>query len=180
MPDVTDLIKKDHRAVEQLFSRFESSGDAQIAMQVCDELTIHAQLEEQLVYPATEKRVDAELTEHGEHEHDEMKKHISRIRAGQGDLRQHMSELQKIVQDHVQEEETELLPKAEQKLGGELERIGEKWQVRKQQLQGTDGRGDLADKKKDELLEMAKEADITGRHDMRKDELVEALERNAR
>ena len=55
-PDAIALLKADHRAVEELFEKFEkASGDGRkrgIAEKICMELTIHAQIEEEIFYPA--------------------------------------------------------------------------------------------------------------------------------
>ena len=61
------LLKEDHRTVEALFKRFEKAGDEaykekqEIAEQIIKELSIHAAIEEQLLYPAARARGDAAL-----------------------------------------------------------------------------------------------------------------------
>src|SRR5688572_28150418 len=80
MPSALDLLKTDHRAVEQLFEQFERTRDFGIAQQICNELTVHAQVEEELVYPVLEA-VDPELEGHAEAEHEEAKGLIARIEA---------------------------------------------------------------------------------------------------
>jgi hypothetical protein len=54
--DAIALLKADHRQVEELFEAFASSDSdeekAGLAESICDALTIHAQIEEELFYPA--------------------------------------------------------------------------------------------------------------------------------
>ena len=58
--DAVALLKEDHRTVEDLFARFEkASGDGrkqELATEICTELSIHAQIEEEIFYPACENR----------------------------------------------------------------------------------------------------------------------------
>src|SRR5689334_21241680 len=53
--DAVALLKADHREVERLFGQFEKAKDEgrkqQLAEQICMELRIHTQIEEELVYP---------------------------------------------------------------------------------------------------------------------------------
>jgi hypothetical protein len=78
------------------------------------------------------------------------------------------------VTHHVQEEENEVLPKLAQELGTErMESLGEQLQEAKGQQQGTDG--DLDDLSKSELYERAQAANISGRSNMTKEQLKEAL-----
>ena len=71
LPDVIELIEKDHREVEQLFSKFESTRDLSIPSEICDELDRHAAGEEQVVYPAIEAEVPSgkQFVQEGVEEH---------------------------------------------------------------------------------------------------------------
>lgn len=118
MADIVELIEKDHREVEALFAQFKQSPSKDIAMQICTELDKHSVGEEQTIYPAMES-VDKDLVKEGEEEHAEAKQLIGRIKNTTDD--QHLSELvtelEGAIQHHVQEEESEFLPKARQALG---------------------------------------------------------------
>ncbi|MDY0067954.1 MAG: hemerythrin domain-containing protein, partial [Steroidobacteraceae bacterium] len=53
--DAVALLKQDHRTVETLFSEFENAEESEqssIAEKVCQLLTVHAQIEEEILYPA--------------------------------------------------------------------------------------------------------------------------------
>jgi hemerythrin superfamily protein len=133
MADVVDRIEHDHREVEGLFAEFDATGDAAIADKICDELAIHTAAEESAVYPviATELSDGEEIAGEAEHEHDEARQLIGRIRNTRDPehLADLMGQLKKAIQHHVHEEETEMLPKAREELpAAELEDLGEKFE----------------------------------------------------
>jgi hypothetical protein len=192
VPDAIQLLNQDHRTVEELFSEFERSESWEICEQICMELEVHAQIEEEIVYPALAK-IDRELEKEAEKEHQEAKQLIARIRrGGEGadNLTDLMLELKQAIEHHVEEEESEAWTKLRDGLGTEeLEQLGTQLEERKQALTGemagtTSGgggsggsQGRLVDLTKEELYEKAKEAGIDGRSSMTKDELVDALQR---
>jgi len=145
MANAIELIKSDHRKVEQLYKRYQSAnGQTQQKQssipEICHELAIHAQLEEEIFYPAVERKLGregAELVNEALKEHDEMKRAISKLQASTfagPECDRVFQELMKGVQHHVKEEESEMLPQAEQHLRSELDRIGQEMQQKKQQL----------------------------------------------
>ena len=206
MPNVLDLLNTDHREVEQLFAQFESTQDFEIALQICQELTVHAAVEEEIVYPVLE-RIDRSIEQEAEEEHQEAKELITRIEAmspGDPDLVPTVMKLKGAIQHHVSEEEGEAWPKMRAATGTDrLERLGEEVEQRKRKLLGeleqfgetpsstvatetpaTEVRGqasaattDLDSMTRDELYELAKEAGIEGRSSMKKAELKRALSR---
>jgi hemerythrin superfamily protein len=123
MPDVIKLIEQDHREVEGLFAQFKSSPSEDLAMQICNELDLHAEAEEKAFYPAVrEEAPDGEkLIKEGLEEHSEAKQLIGRIKntTDIGHLTELVTELEAAVNHHVQEEESEMLPKAREGLGDE-------------------------------------------------------------
>src|SRR5690348_17333536 len=84
--DAVALLKADHRKVEDLFAQFEAaSGDGKkkaLAEQICMELTIHTQIEEEIFYPACEGKVEEDLLKEAYVEHDGAKVLIGEIEAG--------------------------------------------------------------------------------------------------
>src|SRR5688500_20380541 len=106
MPSATQLLKQDHRTVEQLFEQFQQTRDFTVALQICTELTVHSQLEEELAYPVLED-VDSELERHAEEEHAEAKQLIAKIEsAGRttDEVVQWVTKLKDAVLHHVEEE----------------------------------------------------------------------------
>jgi hemerythrin superfamily protein len=85
-PDAIALLKADHRKVEALFAEFEAAkGDGKkkaLAEQICLELTVHTQIEEDVFYPACEGAVEEDLMKEAYVEHDGAKVLVAEIEAG--------------------------------------------------------------------------------------------------
>jgi hemerythrin superfamily protein len=179
VPDAVELLKQDHRKVEGLFERYQG-GDRNVVKQICDELTLHTTLEEQHVYPLLpEVSGGDQLRQEAEKEHQEVKEAIQKVeQAGSdGDIEQPMQAIIEGVTHHVQEEESEVLPKLAQELGEErMESLGARLQEAKQHGKPSDGENqNLDDLSKSELYERAQAANVTGRSNMNKEQLREAL-----
>jgi hemerythrin superfamily protein len=136
MPDVTQLIQQDHREVEDLFSKFQSTRDGSVASQICEELDRHANAEEQVVYPAIEADVPdgKSMVKEAVDEHKEARQLIGRIRQTQDDghLAELVTELQGAISHHVDEEESEVLPKMREAMSAErLDELGREFESAK-------------------------------------------------
>ena len=196
MPNVIELLNQDHRTVERLFAEFESTQDFDVALQICEELTVHATVEEEIVYPVLE-RVDATLEREAEQEHAEAKQLIARIQTmdpTDGALVPTVLQLKAGIEHHVSEEEGEAWPKMRSAASNRLDELGTAVERRKAELLGhalapgavpTEVRGtatttssDFSSMTKDELYKLAQERDIDGRSKMKKDELIAALSRH--
>ena len=194
MPNVIELLNADHREVEQLFAQFESTQDPSIALQICSELTVHATVEEEIVYPVLE-RIDREVEQEAEEEHAEAKQLIARIRSMSPDDPSFVStvmELKRGIQHHVEEEEGEAWDKLRSGAGSQLDVLGGRVEARKEQLQGggfspapqpTEVRGttvmsgDFASMKKDELLRAGQGAGREGPVEHDQGRAIRALSR---
>ena len=138
-----DLLKQDHRKVDGLFKQFEQAtrGDEkiEIAQQICQELTIHALVEEREFYPRLRDAFDTEgddLIDEAEVEHRTLKQLIAEIDGSTADERlfeANVTVLKEYVQHHVKEEENEIMPKAR---GTDLDlvAIGQRIQKLKERL----------------------------------------------
>ena len=87
--DGLQLLTADHRKVEGLFAAFEKASGAsakeKLVRQICTELKIHAQIEEEIYYPAIRgKVVEADLNE-AYVEHDSAKLLINELEASEPD-----------------------------------------------------------------------------------------------
>jgi len=144
-PSATEMIREDHKKVDQLYQLYNSSSDQKSAKhalreQICHELEVHAQLEESIFYPAFQAKLGStgkDLVDEAIKEHGEMKRLIGQLRDStieEAKCDQAFHTLRQGVQHHVKEEESEMLPKAEQYLRSELDRIGKEMQKKKQQL----------------------------------------------
>jgi hemerythrin superfamily protein len=132
--DVTQLLERDHRAVEQLFSQYEQDQDEDVLAQICGDLDVHMSLEEELVYPRLAE-LDPQMDEHARTEHAEAKDLVAQIRSGDRDMSTLVEQLQQTIQAHVQEEESETFPLMRERLAGdELARLGTEVERRKGQL----------------------------------------------
>jgi hemerythrin superfamily protein len=145
--DAISLLKQDHREVEQLLKQFESARSGkkeQIAGQICAALTAHAQIEEELLYPAARealKKDDEDLVDEADVEHASVKNLIAQIEAeGDSDplFEAKVKVMGEFVKHHVKEEENELFPKL-RKTGLDLEALGEQLATRKAELLSGDG-----------------------------------------
>ena len=135
MPDAVELLTSDHAAVEQMFRQIESlpEGDARIELVagVVRELSVHAAVEEQVLYPAMRKALpDGEtLVQEAIEEHQRVKETLVAVeRADTPDERD--PQLVKLIGDvrhHVEEEEHELFPKLRASVtSAEIKEMGSK------------------------------------------------------
>src|SRR3954470_2006524 len=117
MPDVIKLLESDHREVEDLFAKAESTSGAakqQVVTKIASELTLHADVEEQIVYPAMREAGLNDLVDEAEQEHAKVKELISQLEsmdAATDEVESVLAELKSNVNHHVQEEESEAFPK---------------------------------------------------------------------
>ncbi|MCK9517718.1 MAG: hemerythrin domain-containing protein [Dehalococcoidia bacterium] len=148
MPAGTDaikLLKDDHNKVKDLFAEFEKAdgrSKKRIAKETILELEVHAKLEEEIFYPKFLETVkDEMITAEAEEEHhvaetvmDELKQMLQSSGTDVHFDAKYMV-LAENVKHHIQEEEKEMLPKAEKKMGKEmLADLGEQMVQRKEQL----------------------------------------------
>jgi hemerythrin superfamily protein len=144
--DAITLLKQDHQEVSALFEKFESEQDekGEIAAEICKLLTVHAQIEEEIFYPAAREALDSdeegeELLDEAEVEHASAKELIAQIEdADEGDhlFDAKVKVLGEYIKHHVQEEEHELFPKVK-KAKLDLEVLGKQLKARKTELLGT-------------------------------------------
>lgn len=141
--DAVALLKADHRTVEDLFADFEkASGEGRkqkLATQICAELIIHAQIEEEIFYPACEGKVEEDLLKEAFVEHDGAKVLIAEIIGGEPSDEFYDAKvkvLQEQIEHHVQEEEKRMegLFSQARAAGLDMDALGEQLAVRKQEL----------------------------------------------
>ena len=141
--DAVALLKQDHRTVEELFEQFEkASGDGrkqQLAERICLELSVHAQIEEEIFYPACQGKVEEDLIKEAYVEHDGAKVLIAEILAGGPDDEFYDSKvkvLQEEIEHHVEEEEkrVEGMFSQARSAGLDMDALGDELAARKQQL----------------------------------------------
>ncbi|KIG06838.1 hemerythrin domain-containing protein [Caballeronia concitans] len=145
--DALEILMADHRAVEQLFDAFDRAPKddlerkSTLVQRACELLTIHAIIEEELLYPAAreafgkdDEKIDVE---EAYVEHFLVKTLIEKftqLRAGDEGFDATFRVLKENVTHHVEEEESELF-KEIRKTGIDLAKLGEKIEARKTELQ---------------------------------------------
>ena len=140
-----DLLKHQHRDVEDLFEEFEGAGEGakktreRICREISDQLAIHAELEEKLFYPESKQAQTEELLRESLEEHLQMKRMIADLmEAGPEDeqFEAKMTVLKEEVEHHVKEEEEELFPKVKKACSKEeLDDLGARMQELARQLE---------------------------------------------
>ena len=139
-PNAADMIRADHTHVMALFHRYKASSSPAakkaVVSAICVSLEIHAQIEEEIFYPAL--RVAAgPVIEQLVPEHDEMKRIIAELREMDAEAAGYdatFMTLMRTVIHHVADEETQLLPDAERVLGYRLSELGMEMAKRRLQL----------------------------------------------
>jgi len=138
--DVFEMLKADHRHVQDLFTKFEDADKrarASIADETLTALEVHAALEEELVYPAVAEVVDdEELINEAKEEHHVAKvliKELRKMDAEDEGFSTKFKVLGELVSHHIEEEEGEMFPQA-QEGGFEPESISDEVSKRKAKL----------------------------------------------
>ncbi len=151
-PDALDLLRSDHKEVDGLFKDFESASEGASATarralvaQICDALSVHAKIEEEIFYPALRRasKEAADLLNEAAVEHQSLKDIIGRLRAAPtSDVLYDagVKVLGEYVKHHVREEENDIFPKA-RSADIDLAALGTQLQQRKEELMGRMQRG---------------------------------------
>ena len=135
--DALNLLTQDHRTVERLFRTYERTGRGtsnqkqRLAVQIIRELSIHASIEEQFLYPTAReisKSLDAPVLEALEEHHlvKVMLAELERLSPRDERFDPKMAVLMESVRHHVEEEEGELFPKLKRLMDrSQLDLLGE-------------------------------------------------------
>lgn len=144
--DALRVLKDDHREVQKWFKEFEQTDDdqekQQLAAQICSALLVHAQIEEEIFYPAAREALeDDDLLDEAEVEHNSAKQLISEIASmsvGEPLFDAKVKVLGEYVNHHIDEEEGELFAECRDS-DMDLKQIGEELLARKTALMGEQG-----------------------------------------
>jgi len=146
-PDACTLLDADHRNVKKMFKEYETLMESKaksasqkkrdLANQICLELSVHAQIEEEIFYPALRGAIkDMDLLNEAEVEHGTAKELIAQIESG--DVEDDMFDakvtvLGEYIDHHVKEERNEIFVKAR---ASKLDLVGMRAQLeaRKEEL----------------------------------------------
>jgi len=118
---VTDMLRKDHKKVKELFEEFEQAEDTTTKQRIVEtaltELEVHSKLEEELIYPAIRAEVgDDDLMDEALEEHHVVHGllgELKKMKASDERYDAKFTVLAENVRHHIKEEESEMFPKAE-------------------------------------------------------------------
>lgn len=145
--DAIALLTKDHSDVKKLFKTYQELADGEasaaprlaIAHEICEALTLHAIVEEEIFYPAlreaaqdTQNELDEAVVEHGT-----VKELVEQIKAMDPEENLYNAKVKVLgeyVDHHAKEEEAEMFPKAKAS-GIDLAGLGLEMKERKEELQ---------------------------------------------
>lgn len=139
--EATKLLRADHKLVSDLFEEYENTTSVkkkrELVAQICTELTVHAQIEEEIFYPAVKRALkDKELIPEATIEHNTLKQLIAEVEGKEPDgemFDARIKVMSEYVKHHVKEEQTEIFPKAKAtKL--DMEELGALLMERKEEL----------------------------------------------
>lgn len=140
-PNAITMLTEDHARVRKMFKQFEKIKEdadevekAELVQQICTELMLHAQLEEEYFYPAARDAIEEQdLLDEAEVEHAAAKDLIEQLESmspGDALYDAKVTVLGEYVEHHVKEEEKELFPKVK-KARLDLEELAEQMSERK-------------------------------------------------
>ncbi|HET8934978.1 MAG TPA: hemerythrin domain-containing protein [Polyangiales bacterium] len=121
--DATKLLEKQHRKVEAILKKLErgNAAAAELLEELANNLAAHMAIEQEIFYPAIQS-VDKKLISESFEEHALAEVSLKRLLATDpeaDEFKARATALRELIQHHVEEEETELFPKVEKKLGEE-------------------------------------------------------------
>lgn len=135
------LLRADHKLVHDLFEEYENTNSVkkkkELVAQICTELTVHAQIEEEIFYPAVKQALkDKELIPEATVEHNTLKQLIAEVegKEPEGEMFDaRIKVMSEYVKHHVKEEQTEIFPKAKA-TRLDMEELGALLMERKEEL----------------------------------------------
>jgi hemerythrin superfamily protein len=139
--EATAMLRADHKLVSELFEQYEKSRSTakkkELVAQICKELTVHAQVEEEIFYPAVKAALkDHELIPEASVEHATLKDLIAQVEGLEPDGEMFDAKIKvmsEYVKHHVKEEQNEIFPKARATRLDMVE-LGAQIDARKQEL----------------------------------------------
>lgn len=123
--DALVLLDADHKLVKKMFIQYaglvEDDGPPaarrQLALKICQDITVHAQVEEEIFYPAVREALgDEGLIDHAEEEHAQAREKIAQIQGmstGGKRMDDAVKELAKMIDEHVLEEREKVFLQAQ-------------------------------------------------------------------
>jgi hemerythrin superfamily protein len=143
--DLMSFLKREHGHVDSLLKNLAETSDEakktreKLFNEIKTALEVHTTIEEKHFYPALKKHEDlSDLEKHAEEEHRKVRQMLGQMAKLAVEDQAFMSKVEELtssIKDHVEEEEQEIVPKAEAELGKEeCDRIARLLQEEKQRL----------------------------------------------
>jgi hemerythrin-like domain-containing protein len=135
----TALLSSQHRKVEALFKKLENGRvePGPVLEELANSLAGHMTIEQEIFYPAV-KSIDADVVNESYEEHALAELELKRLLATDPEdeaFQARVTTLKELIQHHVEEEEGELFPAVEKKLGDErLSEIGKTMKARFEEI----------------------------------------------
>lgn len=144
-PEILQLLHQEHEEVQGLFEQFHKSISAKnggkkastISEQIFNDLKLHTELEEKIVYPSLKEQDPKIFYEAGEEHHvvDLLMKELQPMEVSAPEYAAKMTVMEESVKHHIQEEESEMFKLISQLPDDILEKMAEEWKGQKQQGQ---------------------------------------------
>jgi iron-sulfur cluster repair protein YtfE (RIC family) len=136
--DACTLLDEDHNHVMRLFEQYKAARDDSrhklLARQICHELLVHMQIEEEIFYPAFRQATgDAGLLQESHREHQEARELIAKAEEDPTDSKL-MLDLEDAVLHHVNDEREKMFPKARKTPGMNLMQLARELETRNSEL----------------------------------------------
>ena len=142
----TDYLKKQHREVMKLFKEVEKTEDARgrkrIMGEIVSHLKVHTTIEEEICYPAVREigteKAEEQMLEAVEEHHvvDLVLAELPEVDPAADTFEAKMTVLRELIEHHVEEEQEEVFPMAEKRLGKErIAELGERLEERNDALE---------------------------------------------
>jgi hemerythrin-like domain-containing protein len=131
----TTLLEQQHKKVKALFKKLESgrSDPEPVLQELANDLIAHMVIEHELFYPAVQG-IDRSMVAESFEEHSLAELALKRLLAtdpGDESFKARVVATKELIEHHVKEEEEDLFPKVEKKLGDEqLEILGKQMKTR--------------------------------------------------
>jgi hypothetical protein len=143
-PDAIALLRADHKLVSGLYEQYETTRSTAkkkaLVAKICLELSIHAQVEEEIFYPAVKAALkDKEMVPEAQVEHATLKELIAQVKDKEPDGEMFDAKIKvmsEYTKHHVKEEQTEMFPKAK-KTKLDMNELGARIQARKDELKAN-------------------------------------------
>jgi hemerythrin superfamily protein len=148
MPNALTMLREDHRKVKDLLTKLDNTTERgtktrdRLVAEIEMELKIHAQLEEEIFYPAykdaAKKKDDRELFFEATEEHhvvDMVLPNLKMTPSGSEEFGAKAKVLKDLIEHHIEEEEGQMFKRARTLMGAsELNAVGEMMEARRETL----------------------------------------------